>query len=330
MKRFKILLYSLAAALLLPFSSCKDESLNPVLAPETAVHGYAQTATGSATSFFYKDMTTPISIELQWISIDKINTVTKMDIFVNFKESYVDAEGNPRVANHGTKKVKTLEGSAVPANRAYAKFSISPTDVYAAFKDVTFDYGDGKGKVSVFSNTFKKDRTSAVRFTSDDGFKMTWAFTTADGRYFDSWSDSVCSEFPGANCDINWAVVCNSKIEGTYVATTSGTSTDDCCKGVITATKEVKLTKTGDGKYTISDWSAGLYLKWYEVYGISATTKMEATLFDVCGTIKFPDFTEPFGEKTLASGKVNDNGTISYAWVNGYGDKATVLLTPKK
>ena len=85
MKRFKILLYSLAAALLLPFSSCKDESLNPVLAPETAVHGYAQTAAGSATSFFYKDMTTPINLELQWISIDKINTVTKMDIFVNFK-----------------------------------------------------------------------------------------------------------------------------------------------------------------------------------------------------------------------------------------------------
>jgi hypothetical protein len=229
MKRFKILLYSLAAALLLPFSSCKDESLNPVLAPETAVHGYAQTATGSATSFFYKDMTTPISIELQWISIDKINTVTKMDIFVNFKESYVDAEGNPRVANHGTKKVKTLEGSAVPANRAYAKFSISPADVYSAFKDATFDYGDGKGKVSVFSNTFKKDRSSTVRFTADDSFRMTWAFTTADGRFFDSWSDSVCSEFPGANCDINWAVVCNSKIEGTYIATTSGTSTHDCC-----------------------------------------------------------------------------------------------------
>ncbi|MFZ4377669.1 MAG: hypothetical protein ACOYN9_15025, partial [Saprospiraceae bacterium] len=215
MKRFKILLYSLAAALLLPFSSCKDESLNPVLAPETAVHGYAQTASGSATSFFYKDMTTPINLELQWISIDKINTVTKMDIFVNFKESYVDAEGNPRVANHGIKKVKTLEGSAVPANRAYAKFSISPNDVYTAFKDATFDYGDGKGKVSVFTNTFKKDRTSAVRFTADDAFRMTWAFTTADGRFFDSWSDSVCSEFPGANCDINWAVVCNSKIEGT-------------------------------------------------------------------------------------------------------------------
>ncbi|MCB9080321.1 MAG: hypothetical protein H6555_01250 [Lewinellaceae bacterium] len=326
MKRTKILLYTLVAALLLPFSSCKDEALNPVPAPETAVHGFARVASGSATSFLFRNMTTPINLELQWISIDQLNTVTKMEVFVNFRESYVDAEGNPRTANHGTKKIVTIEGSAVPANRTYTGFTISPTAVYEAFKDAKFDYGDGKGSVSVFSNTFKPDRRASARFTPDDSFSMTWAFTTADGRYFDSWSDSVCSEFPGANCTIRWAVVCESAIQGTYTATFTGSSTDSCCPGALSGGATVTLTRTGDGKYTISDWSAGYYLKYYGVYGIDATTNMSTTLLDVCGKIVINQFVEPFGESCSGSGTINDDGSITYSWENGYGDKGTVTL----
>lgn len=326
MKRTKILLYTLVAALLLPFSSCKDEALNPVPDFESAVHGFARVASGSATSFKFRDMNTSINLELQWISIDQVNTVTKMEVFVNFRESYIDAEGNPRVANHGTKKVVTIEGSAVPANRTYTGFTISPTAVYEAFKDAKFDYGDGKGSVSVFSNTFKPDRKASARFTADDSFSMTWAFTTADGRYFDSWSDSVCSEFPGANCTIRWAVVCQSAIEGNYTATATGTSTDPCCPGTVTTTRTVTLTKTGDGKYTISDYSGGLYLEWYDVYGIEASTDLSTTIFDVCGKFVMNRFTEYYGEWFEGSGTINDDGTITYTWANGYGDKGTVTL----
>ena len=42
-------------------------------------------------NFFYKDMTTPISIELQWISIDKINTVYRK---INAKALYLTTKSN--------------------------------------------------------------------------------------------------------------------------------------------------------------------------------------------------------------------------------------------
>lgn len=207
MNKLKFSIYFLLAALVIPFTGCEDEDLNPVLEPETAVHGFARVKQGSPANFVYGDNSSAINVELQWISIDQLNSVTKMDIFVDWREGYIDAEGNPRTAAHGTKLVRSIEGSNVPANRTYASFAISAKELFEAFKDATFDYGDGKGKVPVFNNTFKPDRNENARFITDDSFTLTWAFTTADGRYFDSWSDSVCSEFPGANCDVKWKVV---------------------------------------------------------------------------------------------------------------------------
>ena len=199
MNKLKYLLYLAFAGLMLPFTSCEDPDLNPYLEPETAVHGLGAFSSGSPTSFKVGDMNTPVKFDLQWVSIDSKNTVTKMEVFVTYTEKYIDPERNPRTANHGTKRIVTIEGSNVPANRKAASFTISPAQVYELFKANKFNYGTGS--VDVFANAA---RTAASRFTANDGFRITWAFTTADGRFFDSWSDSVCLEFPGANCSLSW------------------------------------------------------------------------------------------------------------------------------
>lgn len=124
-------------------------------------------------------------------------------------------------------------------------------------------------------------------------------------------------------------ITCNSDIGGTYTSTTTGTSTDPCCPTETTVTGTVTLTDEGDGFYTISDWSAGLYLEWYDVYGITATTDLTAEIRDICDGIS-ADFTEPFNTATeLRGSRDAATGVITYTWVNGYGDQATVVLTPQ-
>ncbi len=125
-------------------------------------------------------------------------------------------------------------------------------------------------------------------------------------------------------------LLCDSDLAGVYLATTTGTSTDGCCPDETTVETEITLTQTGDGQYTVSDWSGGLYFKWYEVYGISADTDLTQTLIDACGNITIAEFTEPFGETASATGSFDfETAVLTYQWVNGYGDQGVVILTPK-
>lgn len=125
-------------------------------------------------------------------------------------------------------------------------------------------------------------------------------------------------------------LLCDSDLGGIYLATTTGTSTDACCPDETTVEKEITLTQTGDGEYTISDWSGGLYLAWYEVFGITAETDMTETFIDACGNISIAEFTEPFGETASATGSLDfETGVVTYEWSNGFGDAGTVILTPQ-
>ena len=202
MKLIKFFAYSVLAALVIPFSGC--EAPSPILDPDTAIHGLGAFGSGSPTNFSVGDLSTPIKVDLQWVSIDSKNTVTKIDLFVTMTEKYIDLEKNPRTANFGQKKIG--EVTSVPGNRTPSSINITPQQILDAFKSSTFDYKDGKGAVSVFNASPKAERTASTPFITDDSFQLRWAFTTADGRYFDSWSDSVCLEFPGANCSLTWGV----------------------------------------------------------------------------------------------------------------------------
>ncbi|MFN7115461.1 MAG: hypothetical protein ACK4TA_01600 [Saprospiraceae bacterium] len=209
MNKIKIFLYVMLLSVLA--FSCKDDSLNPIVPWESAVHGYAKFTATSPTNFALGDKSKTLDLNFQWVSIDGTNTVNKIEFFVAFNENYNDVENNVRTANHDTLLLRTIEGSAVPGNRTNVNFKITQDELYNLYKDITFDYGNGPENV-----LGRTPRTLNAPFTTRDRFVLTWALTTTDGRYFDSWSNSTCTEFEtyrgtrtndgGFNCVVNWTV----------------------------------------------------------------------------------------------------------------------------
>jgi len=193
--------------------SCKDDSLELIPEWESAVHGLASISSTNA-DFLYNSPATPISVDLQWISIDQKASVTKIEVFVKFDENYIDKDGNPAVASHGGadgRSFKVYEGSAVPANRTKVNFSLSQAELYTLYSNATYNYGNGT--VSVFNNPANPARDATHRFMWDDDLSIKWVFTSDDGRVFEKWGVSVCTEFPGANCSVDFTVVCASSIQ---------------------------------------------------------------------------------------------------------------------
>lgn len=180
--------------------SCRDTKASPLPVFETAVTAFADYKT--IKSFAIADAAKVVPFTYRWVSIDNLNTVTKIEFFVTLYEDYVDKEGNGRTAVHGTKSFKVLEGGAVPANRAYADVNIAASDVYTLFKDASFDYGKGDGKKPVFA---QNGRTTAKQFTADDYAEVSWYITTGDGRKFTEWSPAICDgSTVGANCALGF------------------------------------------------------------------------------------------------------------------------------
>jgi hypothetical protein len=192
-------------------TSCKDDR---ELIPdwETGINGEG-TITSAAKDFKRGEPSIPLDFDLKWISVDGKATVTKIDVFVIFKENYTDSNGDPAVANHGTKLLASFEGGEVPANRNPVTFTITQPELYNLYQDATFDYGDGKGPVSVFGDPYNTGRDATNLFISEDKMTVVWHFTADDGRVFKAWSPSVCTEFPGSNCSVNFGVVCAEEIE---------------------------------------------------------------------------------------------------------------------
>ncbi|GLR19225.1 hypothetical protein [Portibacter lacus] len=129
-------------------------------------------------------------------------------------------------------------------------------------------------------------------------------------------------------------VICPSNIAtGTYTSTATGTSTDGCCPDVTTVESTVTITAVSEGNYSISDFSAGIYLEWYDVYGITpdfqTDGRLSADFGDICNNLS-GTFTEPFGTASSLTGSYDPaTGVITYSWITGYDDKATVVLTPQ-
>lgn len=201
MKTIKIYFSYISIALFLVLGSCKNEDSFPIPDPDAAVHGFARFTSGSARDFSLSNTATPLNFEIQWVSIDNKLSVDKIQLFVTFTEDYKDLDNNPRVAIHGKKALKEVSGLG---NRQFGGFSISQAEVYALFQSAQFNYGTGA--VAVFNNPAKPTRNTTNRFIVGDKFTVSWALTTSDGKLFDSWSDSVCLEFPGANCSLPWTV----------------------------------------------------------------------------------------------------------------------------
>lgn len=216
-KAYKHLLSTLCLALAV-VTSCKDDDLEIIPEWETAVHGLGEfNAETDDVNFIKGDPSVDLTIDLLWNSIDKKNTVTRIDLYILFNETYIDQDGNPKVASHGGsqgKLFKTLEGSSLPADKTPTTFGITQDDVYALYSTQTYDYYGG-GALPVWgTGSIREDRdTENFKFVDGDAFQLKWIFTTEDGRVFDFWGVSVCTEFPGANCAVNWAAVCSQVIK---------------------------------------------------------------------------------------------------------------------
>lgn len=335
MKINNLLKITLLSALMIMVASCED-AYNPYPEFETVPHSLAKFKSGSPTSFLFGNNASMLEGDLQWITTDGKVKVVETDYYITWSESYLDKDGLPKTANHGKMKLKNT--TDVGNQREAKSWSFTAADVYSVFKDAKFDYGDSVGLRSVFGNPKDGDRSDKKYFTSNDKFTLTWGFKADDGRYFDTWSQGICSETVGSNCSLSFGVICVSNIAGTYTSTTTGTSTDDCCPTESTVTSEVTITSLGSGKYVISDFSAGLYQYWYEVYGIDSAytsstdktkNKLIGDILDACDKISGA-WVEPFAEPMKISGFSSpDLGVITYSWENGYGDKATVTLTKK-
>lgn len=314
----------LCSVMLITFLSCKDESLQVIPEWETGVNTFAKLKTGASSSFISGNAATPIEVNFRWISIDGLNTVTKIEFYLLFNESYVDADGNPKTVRHGGtggKLWKTIEGSAVPANRADVLNTITQADVYNLYKDNKYTYC--AAEVDVFANPIKPGRTPAAPFLAGDSFSLKWIVFTADGRKFDSWSPSVCNEFPGSNCNYSWAVVCNSDLAGTYSYSTTVTAVGPggvMPGGPLTGTGTLGVTTT-TGSYSLPDVSFGVY---GAVYSDSPATGCR--LSDVC---KFMSFTgsDQYGDVYTFEMVSVTATAMTFKWGNGYGDRATTTMT---
>jgi hypothetical protein len=210
---------------ILAFVACRDESVNPVPAWETALHGFGsagftkdsaytiQSKTKSKIdgkdSFFIEKKiknwvdtlltskpTRPYRFDHYWQSLDKLNTATKVEFFVYWDENYVDANGNSKVKRHGGyifdepgKLFKTI--SSPKESRGVENLKITQTEIADLYKS------------SPAQNT--TGRTATNPFTKRDVFHIRWAITAADGRKFERWDPTgICvGEVLGANCQLD-------------------------------------------------------------------------------------------------------------------------------
>jgi hypothetical protein len=196
----KNLLSIILVALLLV--SCKKEELNPVVQPEPGVYGQGKLNSGSFVSG--DDAASVVNMQVKWIDVNRTLTMSKQELFITLKEAYIDKNGNPATANHGTKSFKVMDAKG---NNEASTFAVSADDVYKMFATSKFDYG--KGSVDVFGAS----RPAGKRFNKDNSFVLSWAFTGSNGLVYKWWSVSIVnielySGQPAiqANASVTWSV----------------------------------------------------------------------------------------------------------------------------
>lgn len=139
---------------------------------------------------------TPVQAKLFWASFDNRVKVNKIELYVSFAEPFIDKDGNPAVASHGTKLLTTQDAVAAYEDN---KFTVDAAKVYELYKSATYKY-DGTTAVPVFSAA--RMRTAAQPFVSGDDLEISWRLYGDNGSVYKSWSPSVCTENLATNCSI--------------------------------------------------------------------------------------------------------------------------------
>lgn len=235
----KILSLTIVTSLLLAFSACRDESLNPLPTFLPGVHGFTifdgipfngnllarpQPYELPNAKNFPKtgQEAAKVDFKTRWVSLDNKLTVNKIEIFVRMLESYNDPDGNPKVAdlsgNGKGKLILTINPAA--ANRQWNNFSITPSQIYNAYKAATVKY-DKVNATGVFNNPgrprpegawLRPAESASYGNVEADEFIVTWVLYTTDGQKFDTWNpDSICADptsvsEANSNCQVSFIV----------------------------------------------------------------------------------------------------------------------------
>jgi len=235
----RILSLTVIISLLFAFIACRDESLNPIPKWESGVHAFT-VFDGIAFNGNVLERPQPyevnfarnfpraiqssakINFKTRWVSLDGKLTVNKIEIYVRMLETYNDPDGNPKVADlSGNGKGKLITTISAPAdNRVWNAFSITPDQVYNAYKAATVKY-DKVNAVNVFNNPsrprpanarFRPRETAAYGDVDADNFVVTWVLYTNDGSVFNTWHpDGVCGDQTAvseanSNCSLTFNV----------------------------------------------------------------------------------------------------------------------------
>lgn len=221
----KIFSIGFALSLLLLFEACRDESLNPVPEFEPAVHGFLifdgvpfDGKINNRPQPYERDYAKnfpataqdkgKVDLKIRWVSLDNKLTVNKIEIFVEMKEYYQDAEGNEKTVSLGQKLINTI--AAPTANRQWNNFNITPLQVYTAFKDATVKY-DKVTAVKVFANP-NNPRPTGLWFNGSEDFIVTWKLYTTDGKVFKAGGSSgICGDVTSvseanSNCQVTFDI----------------------------------------------------------------------------------------------------------------------------
>lgn len=192
-------------------------------------------------------------------------------------------------------------------------FSFSQADIFAAFDELNDASDLAVGDALKITAELTLKNGTVVKILNDDG-TANYGADIANSPLF-----SVVQTYN---------VSCPSDLAGTYNVLTTATSTDPGPTAsenpIANFPYSVTITDNGGGNYTISDAFGGVYILWYDIYGLDF--EVEGTFDDVCGTIS-GTFPEPFGTDVNYTGTVNPDGTLSIHWINGYGDEGDSVYT---
>jgi hypothetical protein len=238
----KILSLLILSGIIVSFTACKDETLNPLPGWDYAVHGLMyfdgvavnKNAAGTplrpqtaelnyAKNFPVKGQdAAKVDFKLRWVSLDNKLTVSKIDIYVRMLESYNDPDGNPKTADlSGNGKGKLYTSISAPTgNRQWNSFSINPAKVYELYKNATVKY-DKVNATSVFANPGRPRPVGALLRGAEkasygavgaDEFIVTFKLYTSDGNVFETFEPgSICGDVTpvseaNSNCQLQFDV----------------------------------------------------------------------------------------------------------------------------
>jgi hypothetical protein len=117
--------------------------------------------------------------------------------------------------------------------------------------------------------------------------------------------------------------------EGMYDVVSNGETTDSgpTENPLVDFNSTVSITDNGDGTFTFSDGWAGVYIEWYDIYGISDEQPIVVSL-DGCGNLS-AEWTGPFGGGQTLTGTLNADGSFNIRIDNTWGDYIESVYTPQ-